>query len=117
MARLIRAELPDPYQLVVRFRKGRDEPFLTWLLAQPVGQISELIRTRLNDLAARGELGGVTTAGEPGLQPGAARAAGRQRRPCYASSPCTRTPPAAPDAQRRRGHQGQPWMTSIGRRM
>jgi len=58
MARLIRAELPDPYQLVVRFRKSRDEPFLTWLEAQPVGQISELIRRRLNELAARGELGG-----------------------------------------------------------
>ena len=61
MARLIRAELPDPYQLVVRFRKQRDEPFLSWLAAQPVGQISELIRKRLNDLAARGELGGVST--------------------------------------------------------
>lgn len=65
MARLIRAELPDPYQLVVRFRRDRDEPFLTWLLAQPVGQISDLIRTRLNDLAARGELGGVTPPAHP----------------------------------------------------
>lgn len=67
MARLIRAELPDPYQLVVRFRKSRDEPFLNWLAVQPVGQISELIRRRLNELAARGELGG--TPSTPPLAP------------------------------------------------
>jgi hypothetical protein len=73
MARLIRAELPDPYQLVVRFRKSRDKPFLAWLAAQEVGQISELVRRRLNELAARGELGGMLAAndGEPQPAPAA----------------------------------------------